>query len=182
MTVKQEEMTIKQEEDVTSNEFPYPCGPCGYISLSSKEFNFHIDNCPGHNLNCKMCNDVYETKKLLKYHVKNFHFNGKKKLYKKEPKIPKNRETFTKTVESDKKIIYPCGQCEHVSTTNIEFNYHIKNASDHEPICMKCKLTYANIKSLQDHVRKYHFNLATVTCKDCGKVSNSQEQHNQHWR
>ena len=76
---------------------------------------------------------------------------------------------------------FPCGQCDYKSATVAEFNWHIKESPEHEPKCVACGTTYASMKFLKDHVRKYHFNAGQVICKDCGKISTNPEQHHNHW-
>ena len=90
-------------------------------------------------------------------------------------------KTFVEVDDKDGDFEYTCEQCGYKSATTKQYNKHIRNSPDHLPICKECDSKFSSMKYLQDHVRRYHFRGGKVSCIECGKISNSQQQHYAHW-
>lgn len=90
-------------------------------------------------------------------------------------------KTFIEVDSKDKPFEHTCDQCGYKSATIKEYSFHIRKSPDHLPICKQCDSKFSNMIYLRDHVRRYHFRGGKVSCIDCGKISNSQQQHYAHW-
>ena len=77
--------------------------------------------------------------------------------------------------------IFNCGQCDFTYSTIKQIMVHVRSTPNHESVCVQCNGRYKSFDKLRAHLRKIHFQVGEVICNDCGKVSKTKDQHEQHY-
>ena len=90
---------------------------------------------------------------------------------------PNNYQFTPSTIDK----IFNCGQCDFSYKTIKQIMVHVRSSPNHEAVCVQCNGRYKSFDKLRAHLRKIHFQVGEVICNDCGKMSKTKDQHEQHY-
>lgn len=151
-------------EDTTLDEEQIECNLC-LVKVLQSQFDYHVELMHVDDLKCDKCEEVFQSKILLRRHDIDNHYKG-----------------TTKRGTKNRRRVYFCGLCDKEYEYKKYLDDHVRSFHKKErnrqcPICHRC-FYHRDIKKHIEHVHGEK----RISCKVCGKLYTCLENLKLHMR
>ncbi|KAH9632422.1 hypothetical protein HF086_010815 [Spodoptera exigua] len=170
-------LTFNKRKKVKKEPVKYTCPFCNKHFISIYFLKRHIFKHNNKKAECKICNNVYNSKFLLFEHRRVAHL--KPESFYMTCKVCGRNYTDIDKLQDHEQIhrIKPCELCNKVFTTQAHYENHIQKHSAklklhtklHAQTCSFCEKECVNDNELSLHVNKIHLQIKPYSCDMCDR-------------